>query len=121
MKKILDLITEELEQALEEAGYKVGDDLAAGEVMVMSFDATNMGLQEMLKEKITLNTECNPLQGPRVEEIIKALEQEQEIDKLTFVEEDILSANSVVDTIEREGETWKVTKITQEIIDKRSY
>ena len=52
--------------AIEAAGKKVGPD---GDILVMSFDTTNAGLTDTLSGKIICNTECNPLHGPRVQEI----------------------------------------------------
>ena len=59
--------------AIEAAGKTVGSDIANGEIMVMSFDTTNAGLTDTLAGKIACDVECNPLHGPRVEEIIKKL------------------------------------------------
>lgn len=56
--------------AIEAAGKKVGPD---GDILVMSFDSTKAGLTDTLSGKIICNTECNPLHGPRVEQIIKKL------------------------------------------------
>ena len=60
--------------AIEAAGKTVGSDIANGEIMVMSFDTTNAGLTDTLAGKIACDVECNPLHGPRAEELIKALE-----------------------------------------------
>ena len=59
--------------AIEAAGKTVGSDIANGEIMVMSFDTTNAGLTDTLAGKIACDVECNPLHGPRAEELIKAL------------------------------------------------
>ncbi|MBQ1901946.1 MAG: ABC transporter substrate-binding protein [Lachnospiraceae bacterium] len=112
--------------ALEAAGYKVGDDIANGEVMVMSFDSTNAGLTDVLSGKITVNTECNPLHGPRVEEIIKKLQSGKDVDQLQYVDESIFAVDDTVTSIEAEtslGETSKydVTVVTQDVIDGRAY
>ena len=58
--------------AIKAAGYEVGGE--EGQILVMSFDTTNAGLTDTLSGKITLDTECNPLHGPRVQEIIEKLE-----------------------------------------------
>ena len=57
--------------AIKAAGYEVGGE--EGQILVMSFDTTNAGLTDTLSGKITLDTECNPLHGPRVQEIIEKL------------------------------------------------
>ena len=47
--------------AMEEAGLSCN---TKGGVIVISFDATKLGLSYCLQGKIALNGECNPLQGP---------------------------------------------------------
>ncbi|MDY4694068.1 MAG: ABC transporter substrate-binding protein [Blautia sp.] len=112
--------------AIEAAGKKVGSDIANGEIMVISFDTTNAGLTDTLAGKITCDVECNPLHGPRVEELIKALEAGEEVQKLNYVDEEIFAADDTVDkvtatnSLDEEGE-YAVTPITQEIIDGRAY
>ena len=74
--------------AIEAAGKTVGSDIANGEIMVMSFDTTNAGLTDTLAGKIACDVECNPLHGPRAEELIKALEAGEEVEKLNYVDEE---------------------------------
>ena len=112
--------------AIEAAGKTVGSDIANGEIMVMSFDTTNAGLTATLAGKITCDVECNPLHGPRAEELIKALEAGEEVEKLNYVDEEIFATDDTVDkvkavnSLDEEGE-YDVTPITQEIIDGRAY
>ena len=104
--------------AIEAAGKTVGPD---GDILVMSFDTTNAGITDTLSGKIICNTECNPLHGPRVEEIIKALEAVKDVEKQAFVEEGIFAFGSDVLTITVDGEEFEVTEVTQEVIDGRAY
>ena len=107
--------------AIEAAGKTVGSDIANGEIMVMSFDTTNAGLTDTLAGKIACDVECNPLHGPRAEELIKALEAGEEVEKLNYVDEEIFATDdTVVNSLDEEGE-YDVTPITQEIIDGRAY
>ena len=112
--------------AIEAAGKTVGSDIANGEIMVMSFDTTNAGLTDTLAGKIACDVECNPLHGPRAEELIKALEAGDEVEKLNYVDEEIFATDDTVDkvkavnSLDEEGE-YDVTPITQEIIDGRAY
>lgn len=112
--------------AIEAAGKTVGSDITNGEIMVMSFDTTNAGLTDTLAGKIACDVECNPLHGPRAEELIKALEAGEEVEKLNYVDEEIFAADDTVDkvkavnSLDEEGE-YDVTPITQEIIDGRAY
>ena len=105
--------------AIEAAGKTVGSDIANGEIMVISFDTTNAGLTDTLAGKITCDVECNPLHGPRAEELIKALEAGEEVEKLNYVDEAVDEVKAV-NSLDEEGE-YAVTPITQEIIDGRAY
>lgn len=71
-------------EALEAAGISYG---AAGDVIVISFDATRAGLTACMEGKINLDVECNPLHGPRVEKIIQQLENGEPLEKHYYVEE----------------------------------
>ncbi|MCD7883581.1 MAG: ABC transporter substrate-binding protein [Lachnospiraceae bacterium] len=84
-------------QALEEAGISYGTD---GDVIIISFDATAVGLTACMEGSINLDVECNPLHGPLVEEIIEQLEAGGTPRKLSYVEEtyftpDILTAEFI--------------------------
>lgn len=112
--------------AIEAAGKTVGSDIANGEIMVMSFDTTNAGLTDTLAGKIACDVECNPLHGPRAEELIKALEAGEEVEKLNYVDEEIFATDDTVDKVKAvnsldEESEYDVTPITQEIIDGRAY
>ena len=85
--------------AIEAAGKTVGSDIANGEIMVMSFDTTNAGLTDTLAGKIACDVECNPLHGPRAEELIKALEAGEEVEKLNYVDEEIFATDDTVDKV----------------------
>jgi len=76
-----------------------------GGITIISFDATNAGLEATLSGKISYNVECNPLHGPRVEAIIQQLEKGEMPDKLAYVTEVAFDAAT----------------ITQEDIDARDY
>ena len=112
--------------AIEAAGKTVGSDIANGEIMVISFDTTHAGLQDVLDGKIECDVECNPLHGPRAEELIKKLEAGEDVDKQNYVDEEIFATDDTVDkvkavnSLDEEGE-YAVTPITQEIIDGRAY
>ena len=104
--------------ALEAAGKTVGPD---GDILVMSFDTTNAGLTDTLSGKIICDTECNPLHGPRVEEIIKKLENGEDVDKKAYVDEEMFAFDDTVKKVTVDGTDYDVTKITQDILDKRAY
>ncbi|NLW03076.1 MAG: substrate-binding domain-containing protein [Clostridiaceae bacterium] len=88
--------------AMEEAGLKCNPEDG---VIVISFDATRLGLEYTLAGKIALNVECNPLQGPYVDKVIKKLERGEYVDKINYVDETYFDYRT----------------ITREIIDSRAY
>lgn len=89
-------------QAMEEAGLKCD---ANDGVIVISFDATKPALEYCLKGKIGLSVECNPLQGPYVDGIIKQLQNKEPIQREKYIDETQFDCFS----------------ITQQIIDARKY
>lgn len=70
--------------AMEEAGLTCN---AGDGVIVISFDATKLGLSYCLQGKIALNVECNPLQGPYVADLIQRLERGETVEQVKHVEE----------------------------------
>ena len=87
----------------------------------MSFDTTNAGHTDTLSGKIICNTECNPLHGPRVQEIIEKLEAGEEPDKIAYVDEEMFAFDDTVKSVKVGDKDFDVTAISQEIIDGRAY
>ncbi len=106
---------------IQSRGYKVGTDIDNGEMLVISFDASRTGLQMTLDGEIAVNTECNPLYGPRLVEIIEALEAGKKVEKETFIEEEQFSGIGYIGTVQVDEKPYTVTWLTQELIDKRQY
>lgn len=104
--------------AIEAAGKTVGID---GDILVVSFDSTNAGLTDTMNGKITLNVECNPLHGPRVQEIIEKLEAGETPDKQAFVDEEVFAATDVVKSVTTDAGSFDVTVVTQDVLDNRAY
>ncbi len=88
--------------AMKNAGLKCN---VNGGVIVISFDATRLGLKYCLDGRIALNVECNPLQGPYIDEIIKKLERKEPIEREKYIAET----------------QFDCFTITQEMIDCRKY
>lgn len=89
-------------RALDEAGITYGQ---GGEVMIISFDAVRRALEQCMAGKINLCVECNPLHGPRVDELIRQYLAGEKIPKQIFVEESVFTPEM----------------LTQELIDARQY
>lgn len=70
--------------ALKEAGKKYGK---KGDIVIISFDATEAALAAVKRGEINVDFECNPLLGPMVDQTIKKLELGQEVEKIQYVEE----------------------------------
>ncbi len=70
--------------AIQEAGRSCGPD---GEITILSFDAVRAVFDAMLSGEINVSFECNPLHGPKLQEIIKTLENGGSVDKIQYMEE----------------------------------
>ena len=105
-------------EAIKAAGKTVGPD---GDILVMSFDTTKQGITDTLSGDIIVNTECNPLHGPRVEQIIKQLQAGETPEKQAYVEERIYAYGSDVPSVSIDGTDYEVTEVTQDVVDARAY
>ncbi len=108
-------------EALENAGFKAGTDLAAGEILVISFDSARQGLMDTLDGRIAVDTECNPLYGPVLSRTIMALEQGEELPLQNYYEERQFSAIDSIPSVMVGGEEYEVTMLTEELIAAREY
>lgn len=70
--------------AIEAAGKTCGPD---GDIIIVNWDGGKKAFQYMIDGKINVIVECNPLHGPRVEELIKALEAGGSVPKRSYVTE----------------------------------
>ncbi len=108
-------------EALKDAGYKIGNDINNGEVMIISFDSTREGLELTLDGTIAVDTECNPLYGPILTQTIACLHNNAYLQKESYVLESQFSADRTVYSTRIDGNTYKVTILSQDIIDERVY
>ncbi|MCM1125630.1 MAG: ABC transporter substrate-binding protein [Lachnospiraceae bacterium] len=109
-------------EAIETAGKKVGSDIANGEIMVISFDGVKEdAMKYIMKDKITCIVECNPLQGPLVQDIIMEMEAGKVPDKFSYVDEGMYAHDDTVSSVVIDGVDYPITVVTQEILDVRAY
>lgn len=108
-------------EAIEEAGKKVGTDIKNGEILIISFDAANSGLNKVLEGKIALDVECNPLQGEELAKIIKAVYNGEDYQKYTYIKESVFALDETVKSVTVNDEEYEITKLTQDILDMREY
>lgn len=99
-------------EALEEAGKKIGSNIMAGNVMVVSFDGVNAKSKELVAEdKISCIAECNPLHGPRVRAIIESLQDGKTPPKHSNVSEELYVHDNTVESIRVNSIEYPVTVI----------
>ena len=104
-------------EAIEAAGRKAGSNLAAGEIMVISFDGVKKdAMQYVFEDKISCIGECDPLQGPMVQEVINKLENGEEPEKFTYIQEGILTHDDTVLEVMIGGKKHPVTVVTQDML-----
>lgn len=70
--------------AIQEAGGSCGPD---GDITILSFDAVSAAFDAMMAGEINASFECNPLHGPKLQEIIGTLESGGTVDKIQYMEE----------------------------------
>ncbi|MCR5268528.1 MAG: ABC transporter substrate-binding protein [Lachnospiraceae bacterium] len=107
-------------EAIEDAGLRVGSDITAGEIMVLSFDGVKPeALQDVLDDSISCIAECNPLHGPRVEAIIQKLQNGETPQKYEYVDEDVFSAYDQIESVIVDSKEYPITQVSEELIEKR--
>ncbi len=75
--------------ALKTEGKKPGT-----EVVVVSFDAVKAAFESMIAGEMNVSVECNPLQGPKLAEIVKRVLAEEGIEKFQYMEESVFTAET---------------------------
>lgn len=105
-------------EALKEAGISVG---LGGDVQIISFDATRGGLKRTFEGEILIDVECNPLQGPKVDDVIKLLENGKEPEKEYYVDEQVFVHEGIFDDIIVNGKVVPVIDVTTETYEQREY
>ena len=95
-------------KALRQLGYQI--------ILVNSNPATIM-TDKAMADKVYIE----PMTIPCVEEIIKKLEDGKDVDKKAYVEEEMFAYDDTVKSVKVDDKDYDVTKITQEILDKRAY
>lgn len=75
--------------AIKAAGKVPGKD-----IIIISFDAVHEAFNRMITGEINCACECNPLHGPRVDEIIKTIESGGTVDKIQYVTEGVFDQDN---------------------------
>lgn len=99
-------------EELEASGKKVGPNIRAGQIMVVSFDGVSEEAKKLVREgKISCIAECNPHHGPRVKAIIEKLEKGKEPTKLSYVGEEIYVNDDSLKEIVVNDVVYPLTKL----------
>lgn len=85
--------------AIKAAGKTCGPD---GDIIIFSFDAVKAAFDSMIAGDLNAAFECNPLHGPRVDEIIKKLEKGEEVEKIQYVDEAYFDTTMDLEAIKAE-------------------
>lgn len=96
--------------AMDAAGITYGTD---GDVIIVSYDATNEGLKRTLAGKISCNVECNPLQAEFAAQVIQKLQKGETVDAKTVVVDQAFVAPGITSK-------YAVT-MTEEVLAGRAY
>ena len=109
-------------EAIRAAGKRVGSNLAAGDIMILSFDGVSTESMDcVLKDEITCIGECNPLHGPRVEALIQILEEGRTPEKFSYVEEGLYAHDDTVTAVTVGDKTYWVRRVDDEIRNENAY
>lgn len=85
--------------AIKAAGKTCGPD---GDIIIISFDAVKAAFDAMIAGDLNAAFECNPLHGPRVDEIIKKLEKGETVEKIQYVNEAYFDTSMDLEAIKAE-------------------
>ena len=76
---------------------------------------------EMKQDEITCIGECNPLHGPRVEALIRILEEGRTPEKFSYVEEGLYAHDDTVSAVTVGDKTYRVQRVDSEICNENAY
>ena len=109
-------------EAIRAAGKRVGSNLAAGDIMILSFDGVSTESMDcVLKDEITCIGECNPLHGPRVEALIQILEEGRIPEKFSYVEEGLYAHDDTVVSVTVDDKIYRVQQVDRELCKENAY
>ncbi|MCR5108633.1 MAG: ABC transporter substrate-binding protein [Lachnospiraceae bacterium] len=108
-------------EAIRAAGYKIGTNLKNNEILILSFDASNEGLRLTMDGVIAVNTECSPLYGDMLVEMIEALGDGEKLEKNTYIEEEQFSNFKGIGSLRIDGNSYFVNEVDEELLENREY
>src|SRR5690554_2219175 len=82
-------------EAIEAAGGKPGVD-----IKIVTIDAVKDGMQALVDGKINFIVECNPLLGEKAAELVKAVVNGEEVEKVHYVEDQSFTQEQAAEVID---------------------
>lgn len=82
-------------EAIEAAGGKPGED-----IKIVTIDAVKDGMQALVDGKINFIVECNPLLGEKAAELVRAVVNGEEIEKVHYVEDQSFTQEQAAEVID---------------------
>ncbi|MCR5654655.1 MAG: ABC transporter substrate-binding protein, partial [Lachnospiraceae bacterium] len=102
-------------EAIEAAGKTPGLDLAAGQILILSFDGMNPdAIQYAIDGKIACIGECNPKHGQPLVDVITQLKNGETPEKYTYIEEKLFSGCDLITSVTVDGVDYPVTILAGE-------
>lgn len=86
-------------ESIQASGRTCGPD---GDIIVISFDAVKAAFEAMINGEINMTVECNPLQGPKVDEVIQKLEKGESVAKIQYMDEKYFDTSMDLETLIKE-------------------
>lgn len=69
------------------------------DVIIVSFDAVKAAFESMIAGDMNVSVECNPLHGPRVAELAKAIMNGDAVEKIQYVDEGVYPAETAAEIL----------------------
>ena len=85
-------------EAIKSAGKEPGSD-----IIVMTFGGEHIALKAIVMRELTMTVGVNPIYGPKVREIIRALDHGEEVDKVYYLNDRVIDLNSISDLLPHNG------------------
>lgn len=82
-------------EAIEAAGGKPGED-----IKIITVDAVRDGMQALVDGKINFIVECNPLLGEKAAELVRAVVNGEEVEKVHYVEDQSFTQEQAAEVID---------------------
>lgn len=102
--------------AMEASNITCGEE---GDVLVLSYDAGQKGLEAVMEGTIAADFECDPIAAPIVSKLIAAMEAGEAVEKKIYLEESWFAHDDTVSSFLLDGVSQTVTVPDEALLDGR--